>query len=162
MQRGTWNEGRLKPTTGMGKARELAQIQRAAIMGALPEPDSLEGMSWEQICSKLTYSLHGVLRWQPPQHCVAKGHFSSFTSVVVLWAWEGRTAAAGTEVAHCAESEFISDTAQQAPQMLRCGGRSPLWADSAHQLVPFACSSEAGISGVTCPKGSWAIWSWTS
>lgn len=38
----------------------------------------------------------------------------------------------------------------------------PLWADSTHQLALFSCSSEAGASGVTGPKGSWAIWSWTS
>lgn len=111
------------PQLGWGKARELAPIPRAATIGALPEPDRLEGMSWEPTCSKLTYSLLGVLRWQPPQHCVAEGRFSSFTSVLESWAWEGRTAAVDTDVAHCAESEFISDPAQPAPQTLhaRCG-----------------------------------------
>ena len=38
----------------------MALIQCAAIFGALPKPDSLEGVSWEQACGKQLY-----LAWVP-------------------------------------------------------------------------------------------------
>ena len=45
---------------GWGIGRALALIQCAAVIGALPKPDSLEGMSWEQACGKQLY-----LAWVP-------------------------------------------------------------------------------------------------
>lgn len=157
-QRGTWNEGHLKPTTRMGKARELAPIPRAATIGALPEPDRLQGMSWEPTCSKLTYSLLGGPK------VTATAALRGWGSFFLLHVSPRVVGLGGQD---CSSRHGCSTLCRVRVHQWPCAAGTtdasrPLWADSAHQLALFACSSEAGASGVTGPKGSWAIWSWTS
>lgn len=140
----------------VGGRRGLILMQRAALIGALPKPDSLEGMHWEQACGRL-YSLLELPRWQSPWHSKDESSFLHGFSPHRVVDLGGHWHSTG-KFTNCTEPVFNSDTVWQQ-QKLHCNEK-----ETCCELIKFASkfsfalSLETGLCRVKCLKGSWTDW----